>query len=169
MPYSSARVRPTSSKRGRRRATSTRFNSLAASWRANSLPMPEDAPVTRAQGPNVFVSMRLIEYSFFMCLTDLVSGWDSRDQSVIRSLIAPAPGHGKLNLDDYLVQFGRLERLDEDLPSRPSQLKMVLLHPGSQPTITSFVVGDAHAHHRRHGFNRWQGADRHRPTVGEQN
>ena len=48
---------PIASRSATRRATSTRFNPLAASCRANSLPMPEDAPVTTAHGPNLCLSM----------------------------------------------------------------------------------------------------------------
>src|SRR5579859_4891673 len=168
MPYSLARVRPTSSKKGRRRATSTRFNPLAASWRANSFPMPEDAPVIRAQGPNVFFSMRFIVYSFDVCPDFSRDGSLLRHQSVTGIPSVPAPGHRKLNFDDGLVYFGGLERLDEDFPTRPCQVKMVVINPGSQLVIGSYVLSDADGNHRCHGFDSRQGADGHRPTIGQQ-
>src|SRR5262249_4870305 len=42
---------PTSSRSALRRADSATLKPSAASWRANSAPMPEDAPVTSAHGP----------------------------------------------------------------------------------------------------------------------
>jgi hypothetical protein len=35
----------------------------AAIWRANSLPMPDDAPVINAQGPNFVLSIVVIALS----------------------------------------------------------------------------------------------------------
>src|SRR5258708_3881350 len=63
MPKVCASSPPSSSSAESRRATSTRCSPPAANCRANSLPIPDDAPVTTAQGPNVLVSMRLIAYS----------------------------------------------------------------------------------------------------------
>src|SRR5579859_689115 len=169
MPYSLAKVRPTSSKRGRRRATSTRFNPTCASWRANSLPMPEDAPVTSPQGPNVFFSMRFI-CMLLQCVSDGCSSWSILpDQSRTGTLIIPEPFHGKLNFDHRLISFGGLERLDEDFPSGPCQLKMVMLHPDSQSAIVGNVVCDANVNDGGHGFNRRYGASGHHPTIGQPN
>ena len=43
-----------------RRATRTTLTPLAAAWRANSSPIPEDAPVTSAQGPYACLSICFI-------------------------------------------------------------------------------------------------------------
>src|ERR1700730_18543665 len=51
-----ARPCPTSSSKLSRRATSTTLSPEAASCRANSLPIPDEAPVTSAHGPNLFLS-----------------------------------------------------------------------------------------------------------------
>src|SRR5258707_6541324 len=47
---------PTSLSKSSRRATRTILIPEAAICRANSLPIPDDAPVTSAQGPNLFLS-----------------------------------------------------------------------------------------------------------------
>src|SRR5260370_2038561 len=47
---------PTSLSKSSRRATRTMLIPEAAICRANSLPIPDEAPVTSAQGPNLFLS-----------------------------------------------------------------------------------------------------------------
>ena len=41
------------------------LDDLAATWRANSSPMPEEAPVTSAQGPYVCLSICFMAPSFW--------------------------------------------------------------------------------------------------------
>src|SRR5712671_1340516 len=58
-----ARPCPTSSSKRSRRATSTTLIPDAAICRANSLPIPDEAPVTSAQGPNLFLSSATVIFS----------------------------------------------------------------------------------------------------------
>src|SRR5580700_303224 len=51
---------PTSLSKSSRRATRTILIPEAAICRANSLPIPDEAPVTSAQGPNLFLSIATV-------------------------------------------------------------------------------------------------------------
>src|SRR6266478_1159161 len=54
---------PTSLSKSSRRATRTMLIPEAAICRANSLPIPDEAPVTSAQGPNLFLSSATVIFS----------------------------------------------------------------------------------------------------------
>jgi hypothetical protein len=61
---------------------------------------------------------------------------------------------GELEFDDGIVVIG-LGELQEDLPSLPHDLPLLLFHPGAQETITAMDVADPSGmHQRRHRLHR---------------
>src|SRR6266404_3501771 len=133
-----ARPCPTSSSKLSCRATSTTLSPEAASCRANSLPIPDEAPVTSAHGPNRFLSIWV-----FMCV---FSSCDSR----------PDPPHGRT--------IGRKPLRDcrSDSPCRPGYecnlflkaihfllLKLVTPHLHSQTAHPIFKPLRFHRHQLR--------------------
>src|SRR5713101_3444008 len=63
---------PTSLSKSSRRATRTMLIPEAAICCANSLPIPDDAPVTSAQGPNLFLSSATVIFSLRSACLGLV-------------------------------------------------------------------------------------------------
>src|SRR6266567_6897293 len=117
MPKVCASSPPSSSSAESRRATSTKCSPLAANCRANSLPIPDDAPVTTAQGPNVLVSRRLIEYSSDLSL-------DLSRERCISSIDGTIPDvrTGRLRDDERCQVLPPGSRTsDEALPLSPSR------------------------------------------------
>src|SRR5579864_1465322 len=64
---------PTSLSKSSRRATRTMLIPEAAICRANSLPIPDEAPVTSAQGPNLFLSSATLIFSLRSACLEFVS------------------------------------------------------------------------------------------------
>src|SRR5690348_481079 len=61
--------------------------------------------------------------------------------------------HWNLEFDHGIV-VTRLRELQEDLPSLPLDLPLLLLYPGTQQAIAAVNVGDASSmHERRHRLN----------------